>query len=56
MAARQWTQEQRAAQAQKIRQHKIWLKSTGPISEQGKKTVSQNALKIGVYKTSRLVV
>ena len=47
MAARHWTEEQRKAQAEKIREHKIWLKSTGAITEEGKKKVSQNALKTG---------
>lgn len=54
MAARQWTEEQRKAQAEKIRQHKIWLKSTGPISEQGKALVSQNALKTGEYTADKV--
>lgn len=54
MAARQWTDEQRKAQAEKIRQHKIWLKSTGPTSEQGKKTVSQNALKTGKHTADKV--
>ena len=54
MAARQWTEEQRKAQAEKIRQHKIWLKSTGATSEAGKKTVSQNALKTGEYTADKV--
>ena len=39
MAARQWTDEQRKAQAEKIRQHKIWLQSTGATSEEGKRSI-----------------
>ena len=54
MAARQWTEEQRKAQAEKIRQHKIWLKSTGAITEEGKKKVSQNALKTGEYTAEKV--
>jgi len=54
MAARQWTDEQRQAQAEKIRQHKIWLKSTGPTSEQGKVVVSQNAFKTGHYTADKV--
>jgi|GEM_PF-3691654 len=54
MAARQWTDEQRQAQAEKIRQHQIWLKSTGPTSEQGKAVVSQNALKTGNYTADKV--
>ena len=54
MAARQWTQGQRAAQAQKIRQHKIWQKSTGATSEAGKKIVSQNALKTGKHTADKV--
>ena len=54
MAARHWTDEQRKAQAQKIRQHKIWLKSTGATSEEGKKKVSQNALKTGEYTADKV--
>ena len=53
MAARQWTEEQRKAQAEKIRQHKIWLQSTGATSEQGKKKCSQNALKTGEYTADK---
>ena len=54
MAARQWTDEQRQAQAEKIRLHKIWQKSTGATSEAGKKTVSQNALKTGEYTADKV--
>ncbi|PTQ87206.1 hypothetical protein [Agitococcus lubricus] len=54
MAARQWTEEQRKAQAEKIRQHKIWLKSTGPTSEQGKAIVSQNAFKTGEHTADKV--
>ena len=54
MAARQWTEEQRKAQAEKIRQHKIWLQSTGATSEQGKKKCSQNALKTGEYTADKV--
>ena len=53
MAARQWTDEQRQAQAEKIRLHKIWQKSTGATREAGKKNVSQNALRTGEYTAGK---
>lgn len=43
-----WTPERRARQAELIRQWRPWEKSTGPISLEGKKRVSQNAWKGGV--------
>ena len=48
MAARKWTPEQRALQAQKIQQWKPWQLSTGPKSEQGKAASSRNALLHGL--------
>ena len=39
-----WTPERRARQAERIRQWKPWEKSTGPRTEAGKATSSQNAL------------
>ena len=44
MAARKWTPEQRALQAQRVQQWKPWEKSTGPKTQQGKAVVRQNAL------------
>ena len=45
---RQWTEEQKRRQSEKIRQLKPWLKSTGPKTEEGKKKVSKNNLKHGL--------
>ncbi len=46
--ARRWTSEQRAAQAEAIKRWKPWEKSTGPATETGKATASQNAVKHGM--------
>jgi len=54
MAARQWTDEQRKAQAEKIRTYQPWQMSTGATSETGKKVVSQNALKTGKYTADKV--
>lgn len=43
-----WTDEQKAAQSARLRALKPWVKSTGPRSVQGKKTVAKNALKHGM--------
>jgi hypothetical protein len=43
----QWTPERRAAQSERIKALKPWLKSTGPQSITGKKKSSRNALKHG---------
>ena len=42
---RNWTPEERAKQAALCRRHRPWTKSTGPRSETGKATASQNARK-----------
>lgn len=42
-----WTDEQRAAAAERIRASKPWEKSTGPRTSRGKKKSSQNAVKHG---------
>jgi hypothetical protein len=47
MAARNWTEEQKAAQSARLRALKPWLKSTGPKTVSGKKIVSMNAYKHG---------
>lgn len=54
MAARQWTEEQRKAQAQKIREYKPWLMSGGAHTDEGKKKCSQNALKTGEYTADKV--
>ena len=48
-----WTQERRARQAERIRQWRPWEKSTGPRTEAGKETVSQNAFKGGTWRLLR---
>lgn len=47
MAARQWTPEQRAKQAAKIRQWQPWTRSTGARTPEGKAASSRNAYKGG---------
>ena len=39
MAARQWTEEQRKAQAERIKTYQPWLQSTGATSEEGKRSI-----------------
>lgn len=40
---REWTPAQRADQSRKLRERQIWLKSTGPRTEDGKAASSRNA-------------
>ena len=40
---RLWTADQRLEQSLKLRERQIWLKSTGPRTEQGKSSSSKNA-------------
>lgn len=42
-----WTEERRRKQAEIIRRHKPWEKSTGPRTEKGKQRSSINAYKHG---------
>lgn len=51
-----WTPEGRARQAKLIRRWRPWEKSTGPKSEAGKVTVSQNAYKGGTWRLLRELV
>jgi len=44
---RQWTQEERAKQSEKIRQWQPWTKSTGARTPEGKARSSGNAFKGG---------
>lgn len=45
---RQWTLEERQRQSALIRQWKPWEQSTGPRTEAGKATASENALTHGM--------
>ena len=56
MAARNWTPEQRARQADKIRQWQPWDKSTGARTAEGKAVSSRNALKGGLKLHIRAMV
>jgi hypothetical protein len=47
MAARHWTDEQKAAQSLAIQAWKPWKNSTGPVTEQDKAIVSRNAYRGG---------
>ena len=42
-----WTPEARARQAERIREWRPWLKSTGPRTDEGKRVSRMNALKSG---------
>jgi hypothetical protein len=42
-----WTEERRKRQAEAIKRHKPWLKSTGPKTRKGKNRSRYNALKHG---------
>ncbi len=54
MPVRQWTEEQKKAQAEKIREYKPWLMSGGAHTDEGKKKSSQNALKTGEYTADKV--
>ena len=46
---RHWTPEERAKQADLIRQHKPWEKSTGPKTDAGKAVTCRNGTTHGMY-------
>lgn len=56
MAARNWTPEQRARQAEQIRQWQPWNKSTGARTAEGKAVSSRNAFKGGLRLHIRAMV
>ena len=53
---RQWTAEQRQAQAERCRAHRPWKHSTGPKSVAGKRKVSQNPRKPASYEMAEALV
>lgn len=50
MAARKWTDEQKAKQAELIHAWKPWQHSTGATTEEGKAIVSRNAFRYTARK------
>jgi len=54
MAARQWTESQKARQRALIQQWQPWELSTGAKTQEGKFKVSQNALKSGEYTAAAI--
>lgn len=53
MAARRWTAEQKARQAELIHTWKPWQQSTGPTTEAGKKASSRNAFRCALREVMR---
>lgn len=53
MAARHWTQEQRARQAQLIHRWQPWRQSTGARTTEGKAASSQNAVRYSLREIMR---
>jgi len=49
--SKSWTPERRAQQAERIRQTKPWLKTTGPKTDAGKDAVKNNAYRHGFRST-----
>ena len=54
MAARKWTESQKARQRALIQTWQPWKLSTGAKSKEGKAKVSQNALKSGNYTAAAI--
>ena len=55
MAARNWTEEQKRQQSQRIQTWKPWESSTGPRTKQGKAIASRNSLKHGMRSQQAIV-
>lgn len=53
--ARKWTAEQRAQQAEKIRQWQPWNNSTGARTIEGKAIASRNAFKGGLMQQLKAI-
>ena len=53
MSARTWSESEREKQALAIRKWKPWTLSTGPQTTEGKKIVSKNAWKGGLWGEDR---
>ena len=53
---RKWTPEQKAAQAEKIKNWKPWEKSTGPKTRGGKRRARMNALTHGFHTPEHKVL
>jgi hypothetical protein len=53
---RQWTDEQRQAQAGRCRQNQPWTRSTGPKSVAGKRKVSQNPRKPASFELADAIL
>lgn len=51
--ARQWTEAQKARQAELIRSLQPWKQSTGPRTPEGKKVSAQNAVDVWVRDLRR---
>ena len=51
-----WTEERRQEQRERIQASKAWLKSTGPITANGKAKSSRNAFKGGVVSNINKLV
>jgi len=45
-----WTDARKARQAEAIKRWKPWSKSTGPVTDTGKATSSQNAHRVTIQK------
>ena len=51
-----WTEAMKEKQRQRILKNQPWLKSTGPITEEGKQASSKNAVKHGHYTAHKIAL